>query len=81
MNRIEDENEDIVINILIPSDTWGINPSFFGGLFEGSIKKYGDSFAKKYNFLYTNYTPVNESLRRDISDDIEYIIRNISIEK
>ena len=80
LNQIEDANEDIIINILIPSDTWGINPSFFGGLFESSIKKYGDSFTEKYKFLYTNHEPINESLRRDISDDIEYIIRYISIE-
>ena len=76
LNRAELEYD--VINILIPSDTWGINPSFFGGMFESSIKRFRDDFTEKYKFLYTNKEEINESLRKDISDDIEYVIRNMS---
>ena len=76
LNQIEGEYD--IINILIPSDTWGINPSFFGGMFESSIKKYRDSFTDKYKFLYTNKAEISDSLRKDVSDDIEYVIRNMS---
>lgn len=78
LNQIEEEYE--IVNILIPSDTWGINPSFFGGMFEGSIKKYRDTFTDRYKFLYTNKTELSDSLRKDISDDIEYVIRNMSVD-
>ena len=40
LNDIDAKGDSVTV--LIPSDTWGINPSFFGGLFEGSIKKYGN---------------------------------------
>ena len=73
------DNEDVTVYILIPADTWGINPSFFGGLFEGSIKKLGESFTDKYKFLYSNKDDINESLRKDISNNINYVIRNISV--
>lgn len=69
-----DAKEDEVI-ILIPSDTWGINPSFFGGLFEGSIKKYGVNFRNKYHFKYSNGEEISESLNKDIDDDIDHVLR------
>ena len=75
------DNREDRINIMLPSDTWGINPSFFGGMFEGSIKKLGNNFSEKYFFLYTNGEELNESLKRNISDNIEHVIRNISVEK
>ncbi len=75
------DEEDGIVNILIPSDTWGINPSFFGGMFEGSIKKLGDQFTQKYKFFYTNKNEINESLKKDIEDNINYVIRNISVNK
>lgn len=79
LNRIDDEQSNV--RILLPSDTWGINPSFFGGLFEASIKKYGNSFLKKYTFGYTNGEEISETLNRDIMDDINYTIRNMSVGK
>ena len=79
LNRLDDGND--VICILIPTDTWGINPSFFGGLFETSIKKLGDSFLSKYTFRYPNGEKISESLNRDLMDDINYIIRNVSVTK
>lgn len=73
------DEEDEIVNVLIPSDTWGINPSFFGGMFEGSIKKFGSKFVDKYQFMYSNGEELNESMKRDIADNIEYVIRNISV--
>lgn len=78
--NILDEDKDIVY-VLIPSDTWGINPSFFGGLFEGSIKKLGKEFEEKYKFMYSNGNELNESMKRDISDNIMYVIRNVRVEE
>lgn len=71
LDEIEKENHII---ITIPSDTWGINPSFFGGLFEKSIKTYPDSFFDKYSFEYTNGEAIKDSLRKDINDNFQYIL-------
>lgn len=78
LSRMDEEAGDI--RILIPSDTWGINPSFFGGMFESSIKKFGRDFLKKYSFCYTNGAELSESLRKDIIDDIDYVIENIRVD-
>lgn len=75
------DEEEGIIYILIPSDTWGINPSFFGGLFEGSIKKLGSKFLEKYKFIYSNKEEINESIRKDIEDNVNYIIRNVCANK
>lgn len=77
LNSLDEKDE--IIKVLIPADTWGINPSFFGGMFEGSIKKFGSKFTDKYLFMYSNGNELNESIKRDISDNIEYVIRNISM--
>lgn len=54
------------ITILIPEDTWGINPSFFGGLFESSIKKMRNSFWDNYRFEYVNHKTLKESIQNSI---------------
>lgn len=77
LNSLDEEDE--IVKVLIPSDTWGINPSFFGGMFEGSIKKLGTGFTEKYIFMYSNGNELNESMKKDISDNIAYVIRNISV--
>lgn len=77
LNNLDEQNE--TVKVLIPSDTWGINPSFFGGMFEGSIKTLGSKFTEKYQFEYSNGNELNESMKRDISDNIEFVIRNISV--
>lgn len=77
LNDIDAKGDSVTV--LIPSDTWGINPSFFGGLFEGSIKKYGNKFCEKYKFKYSNGEEINESLKQDIEDDINYVIRNVKV--
>lgn len=79
LNRIDEE--DVRVRILVPRDTWGINPSFFGGMFEGSIKKLGRKFEDKYCFCYAKGESLNDSLFKDIQDDIDYIIENIRVEE
>lgn len=75
------DKQNVIIRILVPSDTWGINPSFFGGLFESSIKELGGGFRNKYIFCYPNGDKISDSLNRDIEDDINYIVRNIRVAK
>lgn len=70
------ENEDDIL-ILLPEDTWGINPSFFGGLFEASIKKMGAAFWSKYKFEYLNRQPIKESLKNSIDYAFEKIIQEL----
>lgn len=75
LDSCDEQNE--VTKVIIPTDTWGINPSFFKGMFEKSIKKLGDTFGEKYIFEYPNNTAINRSIQKDIFDNIAYIIRNI----
>ena len=63
------------ITILLPEDTWGVNPSFFGGMFEPSIKTMQTDFYQNYSFKYSNGTELSDSLRRNIEDDFEYVMR------
>ena len=71
-----DNQCDYVVKVLLPLDTWGINPSFFGGLFEGSLKNMSkQEFRDKYIFQHPNNKPLNDSLERDIEDDIDYVLR------
>lgn len=76
LSSIEQEHD--IINILIPSDTWSINPSFFGGMFEESIKKYGSSFEQHYMFLYTDKSTLKDALIKNIKSNINYIRRSIN---
>ena len=74
LDKLE-EQENIIIKV--PKDTWGINPSFFGGLFETSIKKMGEGFFEKYSFEYTNGDKIKESLEKDIKDNFEYVLNGL----
>lgn len=66
------------ITILLPEDTWGVNPSFFGGMFETSIKTMQSDFYQNYSFKYSNGTEISDSLKRNIEDDIEYVMRGLT---
>lgn len=67
--------------VLIPKDTWSLNPSFFGGLFELSIKKYMYNFLDKYNFLYTDKSELSDTLQNNIQTNFDYVIRSIGEEE
>ena len=66
------------ITILLPEDTWGVNPSFFGGMFESSIKLMGDEFRQNYIFQYSNGTELSDSLKKNIDDDYDYVMRGLN---
>jgi len=69
---VKERDNNIIITL--PADTWGINPSFFGGLFEKSIKIYREKFFEKYSFEYPNGNPVKESLKKDIEENFQYVL-------
>lgn len=66
------------IAVLLPTDTWGVNPSFFGGMFESSIMSMGDEFRQNYIFQYVDGTQLNESLRENIKSDYDYVMRGLN---
>jgi len=47
-----DKDDNVVIDVVIPDNTYSINSSFFLGLFGDSIRAAGsrEAFLKKYNF-------------------------------
>lgn len=66
---IDFTHEEIII--LIPKDTWAINSSFFGGLFEASVISLGEeNFRKKYKFLYADGTELSYELQQNINEGI-----------
>lgn len=66
------------ITILLPEDTWGVNPSFFGGMFESSIKGMRDEFWENYIFQYPDGAELNDSLKKNMNDDFDYVMRGLS---
>ena len=71
LDKLEAECDKIYV--LLPKDIWTVNPSFFGGLFEQSIKKYKAKFWDKYIFRYTDNSDLSESVRASIEYDYEYV--------
>lgn len=78
LDQLEDEKTHGKITILLPQDTWGINPSFFGGMFEASIKKMRDQFQQNYTFKYADNSELNESLKKNLDNDFDYVMRGLS---
>ena len=66
------------ITVLLPEDTWGVNPSFFGGMFESSIKSMGVEFRQNYVFQYVNGTDLSDSLKENIDSDYDYVMRGLN---
>ena len=55
-----------------------VNSSFFGGLFEGSLKKMNkEEFLQKFRFVYNTGESLNPDLWENIEDDIQYVINNL----
>ena len=75
LDRLEQDGKVIVY---LPQDTWGINPSFYGGMFETSIKSMKNSFNQNYSFRYTDGTELNESLKQNLKDDFDYVMRGFN---
>ncbi len=66
------------ITVFLPQDTWGVNPSFFGGMFETSIRTMGDGFRQKYFFKYSDGTDLNDTLKKNIENDFDYVMRGLN---
>ncbi len=76
LDAMESGSEEI--KVIIPSDTWSVNSSFFGGLFEGSLKKMNkEEFLQKFRFVYNTGESLNPDLWENIEDDIQYVINNL----
>lgn len=75
--KLADLEKQNVINIAVPSDTWSINPSFFGGMLEDSIRLWGEQFEERYKFSYNDGSELNEALLQNISNNIDYVRRSI----
>lgn len=71
------EETEGIIEVLLPKDIWTINPSFFGGLFEQSIKKYHEEFWDKYKFLYTDKSELSDSVKASIDYDFDYVLTHM----
>lgn len=57
--------------VIIPRDTWAINSSFFGGLFEESVIQLGEiEFRKKYHFIFDNGAELSPELESNINEGI-----------
>lgn len=70
-----------VVNVQIPSDTWSINPSFFGGMLEDSIRTYGDDFEQHYQFSYNDGAKLNAALIQNIENNINYVRRSMKVKE
>lgn len=75
LDRLEETCDSI--NVLLPKDIWTVTPSFFGGLFEQSIKKYHENFWDKYCFLYTDGSELSESVKASIEYDFDYVLTHM----
>lgn len=77
LEKFEENCDEIFF--LIPDNTWGINPSFYGGLLEGSIKKFVDinEFLQKYHFAYYDGRELKDSLKADLQEGLQYVLNSI----
>ncbi len=76
LNELDNSNEEI--SIIIPRDTWSINSSFFGGLFESSIIKLNENdFRRKYKFKLDDGSDLNDDLQRNIDECIFEALNDI----
>lgn len=72
LNRLDEEDD--IINIIIPDDIYSINTSYFLELFGPSIRKLGeDKFRKKYVF------ECDDVIRLNIEDFIELALKNSDV--
>lgn len=71
------EREEGCIEVLLPKELWSINPSFFGGMFERSIKEFEHKFWEKYVFLYVNHDELSDELKDSIEYDYDYVLNHM----
>lgn len=65
------ERQEERITVVIPSDTWDINGSFFSGMFEESVKRLGiNLFRNKYEFVLDNGELLPAEMKKSIEEYI-----------
>lgn len=65
------ERQEEKITVVIPSDTWDINGSFFSGMFEESVKRLGiNLFRNKYEFVFDNGELLPVEMKKSIEECI-----------
>lgn len=72
-----DSKEEKVIMLIPKDEMWNITPSFFGGMFEGSIKKYRDRFWDYYSFTYKDGSQISERLQNKMEYNYSYILERL----
>lgn len=73
----EKDSDDEIYEIIIPTDTYSISGSFFGGLFSDSVINLSEEgFRKKYVFKYPE-GKLGETLRADIEEGIYDAINDL----
>lgn len=71
LNLDDLDNSKGSITVSIPKDTWAINSSFFGGLFEDSIIKLGEKkFREKYKFVFDDGSELTREIMGNIDEGI-----------
>ena len=69
LNEFDKNNETAFV--IFPKDTWAINSSFFGGLFESSVMSLReDKFRQKYVFQFDNGNELSPELMENINQGI-----------
>ena len=65
------DKNDLSALVIFPKDTWAINSSFFGGLFETSVMSLREEkFRKKYRFQFDNGDELSPELLDNINQGI-----------
>ncbi len=78
MKLNELDSQEQKIEVIVPKDTWSINSSFFGGLFESSIINLKeDGFRKKYIFKFDDGAALSEELQHNIDEGIYESLKDI----
>lgn len=72
-----DSKGEKVILIIPKDDMWNITPSFFGGMFESSIKKYRTGFWDHYSFMFKDGSPISERLQNKMEYNYNYILERL----
>lgn len=68
------ENEDTIIEFLIPEDTFSLNPSFFLAFLGKTVKNLGKKeFLRRFKFKCTN------EIHENIISGIDYSLKHSSI--
>lgn len=76
LDEIDKNSEQVVVSI--PKDTWTINSSFFGGLFEKSVIDLGrEKFLEKYTFVFDDGSVLSSELRQNIDEGIHDALNEI----